>query len=263
MRYVSTFHPSQNHLEVPCSDRRGCVPRWPRGLSGRNRGCAIVALTYVACVLGNMPSFALFRATPLYTVNLFEEELSTAPATTASDDELSRMGVDRQLMTFACCHSRVPGYSDAITRPRPSGPRLRGPRPHRPLPKLLPPSPITFSADDVRRQRRRRLDGLHGDAAKYRLVEHNPRLVGDSGDAPRPGIPVPVDRPRSVQPRHPARLRVPLDQVGDGFLHPGRSPHLLQHTADSGLAPIGASTSPRQTKLDCTRPPTPSSPRPP
>ena len=72
MRYVATFHPLQSHLDSRWSDGRGCVRAGCRGVSGRNRGCVVVVLTYVVCVLGNLPSFYLFRATPLSTASLFD-----------------------------------------------------------------------------------------------------------------------------------------------------------------------------------------------
>ena len=75
MRYVSTFHPLQNHLDSRWSDGGGCVRAGCRGVSGRNRGCVVVVLTYVVCVLGNLPSFYLFRATPLSTAGLFDHDL--------------------------------------------------------------------------------------------------------------------------------------------------------------------------------------------
>ena len=95
MRYVSTFHPSQSHLDAAFSTGRGyaCC----RGVSGHNRGCVVVVLTYVVCVLGNLPSFYLFRATPLSTANLFKELVTTAAMTT--NDAPQFIG-DRQLMTF-------------------------------------------------------------------------------------------------------------------------------------------------------------------
>jgi len=79
MRYVSTFHPLQNHLDSRWSSGRGCAHACCRGVSGRNRGCVIVVVTYVVCVLGNLPSFYLFRATPLSTASLFNDvDLTTS-----------------------------------------------------------------------------------------------------------------------------------------------------------------------------------------
>jgi len=100
MRYLSTFHPSQRHLEAPCSDGRGCFQTSCRGASGRNRGCVVVVLTYVVCVLGNLPSFYLFRATPLSTAGLFEEVPTTTAAAANASDAPGFVG-DRQIMSFA------------------------------------------------------------------------------------------------------------------------------------------------------------------
>lgn len=98
MRYISTFHPSHSHLDATCSDGLSCFQASCRGVSGRNRGCVVVVLTYVVCVLGNIPSFYLFRATPLSTAGLFNEPTTAAVATT--DDAPEFVG-DRQLMSFA------------------------------------------------------------------------------------------------------------------------------------------------------------------
>jgi len=98
MRYVSTFHPLQNHLNARWSDGRGCVRTGCRGLSGRNRGCAIVVVTYVVCVLGNLPSFYLFRATPLSTASLIND---AEPTTTATYGNASEFVGDPQPMTYA------------------------------------------------------------------------------------------------------------------------------------------------------------------
>ena len=95
MRYVSTYH----HLHAPCSDGHGCVQACCRGVSGRNRGCVVVVLTYVLCVLGNLPSFYLFRATPLSTASLFKE-LTTTTAVTTTNNASYFVG-DPQLMTFS------------------------------------------------------------------------------------------------------------------------------------------------------------------
>ena len=98
MRYLSTFHPSQSHLDAAFSTGRGCAHACCRGVSGHNRGCVVVVLTYVVCVLGNLPSFYLFRATPLSNANLFKDLVTTAAVTT--NDAPQFIG-DRQLMTFA------------------------------------------------------------------------------------------------------------------------------------------------------------------
>ena len=101
MRYLSTFHPSQNHLNVPYSDSRGCARGFCRGVSARNRGCVVVVLTYVVCVLGNLPSFYLFRATPVSTAGLFRELTTAAAATTGDDSTTSQfVGDGRQLVEY-------------------------------------------------------------------------------------------------------------------------------------------------------------------
>lgn len=99
MRYVSTFHPSQTHLDSTYSDGRSCFRASCRRVSGRNRGCVIVVLTYVVCVLGNLPSFYLFRATPLSTASLFNEPAITSTAlVTATQDASAEFIDDSQLM---------------------------------------------------------------------------------------------------------------------------------------------------------------------
>lgn len=57
-----------------------------------------MVMTYVVCVLGNLPSFYLFRATPLSTASLFKDLATTEMPMT--NDTLQFIG-DRQLMTFA------------------------------------------------------------------------------------------------------------------------------------------------------------------
>lgn len=100
MRYVSTFHPSQNHLHPSGPNGRGCVQTHCWGVSRRKRGFVVVLLTYVVCILGNIPSFYLFRATPLSTASLFEN-LTSGAMTTTTDNNASELLGDRQLMTFA------------------------------------------------------------------------------------------------------------------------------------------------------------------
>ena len=58
-----------------------------------------MVVTYVVCILGNLPSFYLFRATPHSTTGLFKDVTTTASVTTTND--APQLIDNRGLMTFA------------------------------------------------------------------------------------------------------------------------------------------------------------------
>jgi len=64
----------------------------------------VVVLTYAVCVLGNLPSFYLFSATPLHTAGMFNNPITAAASTTHDPVDLV---FDRQLMSFAASDDDV------------------------------------------------------------------------------------------------------------------------------------------------------------